>query len=149
MSRVLPCIFAASLALFGMSSPVAAQELAAANSISAATLFPTTPLVPATAVLVTAEAAEAATPTFVRNSLAKPHGRPAPLPALYVAQGALQTDVNVALPWAKTVVLDPGVELRSVTATSVAGQLNCSITDASGATIAAQNNNTLIAACTK
>ena len=48
------------------------------------------------------------------------------------SQGALQTDVNVALPWAKTVVLDPGVSLSSVTATSVAGQLNCSITDASG-----------------
>ena len=65
------------------------------------------------------------------------------------AQGALQTDVNVALPWAKTVVLDPGVELSSVTATSVGGQLNCSITDAAGATIAAQNNNTMITTCTK
>jgi hypothetical protein len=65
------------------------------------------------------------------------------------AQGALQTDVNVALPWAKTVVLDPGVTLSSVTATSVVGQLNCSITDASGAAIAVQNNNTMIANCTK
>jgi hypothetical protein len=65
------------------------------------------------------------------------------------AQGALQTDVNVALPWAKTVVLDPGVTLSSVTATSVAGQLNCAITDASGAAIAVQNNNTMIANCTK
>jgi hypothetical protein len=64
-------------------------------------------------------------------------------------QGALQTDVNVALPWSRTVVLDPGVELSSVTATSVAGQLNCSITDASGAMIAAQNNNSMIATCTK
>jgi len=65
------------------------------------------------------------------------------------SQGALQTDVNVALPWAKTVVLDPGVTLSSVTATSVTGQLNCSITDASGAAIAVQNNNTMIANCTK
>src|SRR5882757_5674543 len=65
------------------------------------------------------------------------------------AQGALQTDVNVALPWAKTVVLDPGVTLSSVTATSVTGQLNCSISDASGAAIAVQNNNTMIANCTK
>jgi hypothetical protein len=64
-------------------------------------------------------------------------------------QGALQTDVNVALPWSRTVVLDPGVELSSVTATSVGGQLNCSITDASGAMIAAQNNNSMIATCTK
>ena len=65
------------------------------------------------------------------------------------AQGALQTDVNVALPWSKTVVLDPGVTLGSVTATSVAGQLNCSITDASGTAVAVQNNNTMIANCTK
>jgi hypothetical protein len=65
------------------------------------------------------------------------------------SQGALQTDVNVALPWAKTVVLDPGVTLSSVTATSVTGHLNCSITDASGTAIAVQNNNTMIANCTK
>lgn len=64
-------------------------------------------------------------------------------------QGALQTEVNVALPWTKQVVLDPGVDLSSVTATSVAGQLNCTITDASGATVAAQNNNTMIANCTR
>jgi hypothetical protein len=65
------------------------------------------------------------------------------------SQGALQTDVNVALPWAKTVVLDPGVTLGSVTATSVAGQLNCSIADASGTAIAVQNTNTMITNCTK
>ncbi|HEX9499723.1 MAG TPA: hypothetical protein VF926_15425, partial [Mycobacterium sp.] len=65
------------------------------------------------------------------------------------AQGALQTDVNVALPWSKTVVLDPGVELSSVTATSVMGQLNCSVIDASGTAIAVQNNNTMIANCTR
>jgi Mycobacterium membrane protein len=64
-------------------------------------------------------------------------------------QGALQTDVNVALPWSKTVVLDPGVELKSVTATSVGGQLNCSITDAAGAVVAAQANNSMIATCTQ
>ena len=64
-------------------------------------------------------------------------------------QGALQTDVNVALPWTKQVVLDPGVELSSVTATSVAGQLNCTITDAAGATLAAQNNNSMITNCTR
>ena len=64
-------------------------------------------------------------------------------------QGALQTDLNVALPWTKTVVLDPGVDLTSVTATSVLGQLNCSITDAGGATIAAQATNSMITTCTK
>ena len=64
-------------------------------------------------------------------------------------QGALQTDVNVPLPWTKQVTLDPGVQLSSVTATSVGGQLNCSITDSTGATLAAQNNNTMIANCTR
>ena len=64
-------------------------------------------------------------------------------------QGALQTAVNVALPWTKQITLDPGVELSSVTATSVAGQLNCSITDGTGATLAAQNTNTMIANCTR
>ncbi|MCV7168675.1 hypothetical protein H7I41_01935 [Mycobacterium manitobense] len=64
-------------------------------------------------------------------------------------QGALQTELNVALPWTKTVVLDPGVELKSVTATSVTGQLNCAITDAAGATLASQAANTMIATCTQ
>jgi hypothetical protein len=64
-------------------------------------------------------------------------------------QGALQTDVNVALPWSKTVVLNPGVQLSSVTATSLGGHLNCAITDAYGATIALQNNNSMIATCTR
>ena len=64
-------------------------------------------------------------------------------------QGALRTDVNVALPWTKQVTLDPGVSLSSVTATSVGGQLNCSITDAAGETLAVQNNNTMITNCTR
>jgi hypothetical protein len=64
-------------------------------------------------------------------------------------QGALQTDVNVALPWTKQVTLDPGVTLSSVTATSVGGQLSCSITDASGQTLASQTNSTVIANCTR
>ena len=64
------------------------------------------------------------------------------------AQGALQTDVNVALPWTKTVVRNPGVELSSVTATSITGHLNCRITNATGETIAAQTNNTIISTCT-
>ncbi|MDH6242503.1 hypothetical protein [Mycobacterium sp. OTB74] len=65
------------------------------------------------------------------------------------SQGALQTDLNVALPWSKVVTLNPGVTLSSVTATSVTGQLNCSITDGSGAPIAAQNNNSMITTCTR
>ncbi|OAN36468.1 MmpS family transport accessory protein [Mycolicibacterium iranicum] len=65
------------------------------------------------------------------------------------AQGALQTDVNAALPWSKTIVLNPGVTLSSVTATSVSGQLNCAILDANGSLIAAQNNNSIITNCTR
>ena len=63
-------------------------------------------------------------------------------------QGFPRTDVNVALPWTKTVVLNPGVETKSVTATSLLAHLNCAITDAStGATLAIQTNNTMIANC--
>ena len=93
MSRMLPGMFVAFIAVFGVHSPAAAQELAAANTISAAILFPTTPLVPSspvTAAPVKAEATEAATPAFVRSGLPKSQGRPALLPALYAAQGALQ-----------------------------------------------------------
>ncbi|WP_458319883.1 MmpS family transport accessory protein [Mycolicibacterium brisbanense] len=64
-------------------------------------------------------------------------------------QGALQTEFNVALPWTKSVTLNPGVELKSVTATSVTGQLNCAITDANGAVLVQQANNTMIATCTQ
>lgn len=65
------------------------------------------------------------------------------------AQGALQTEFNVALPWTRSVTLDPGVELKSVTATSLTGQLNCSVTDSTGAIVVAQNTGTMITTCTK
>ena len=63
-------------------------------------------------------------------------------------QGFPRTDVNVALPWTKTFVLNPGVTTRSVTATSLTGQLNCTVTDGTGATLAAQTNNAAITTCT-
>jgi hypothetical protein len=65
------------------------------------------------------------------------------------AQGALQTEFNVALPWTRTVTLDPGVELKSVIATSLTGQLNCAVTDSSGTPLVVQNNNAMIATCTR
>jgi hypothetical protein len=119
--------------------------------------LPTTPLTPETVTTVSPAPTAEAVPTVVA---------PAPRTVTYQVtgnrqlidlvtviytdqQGALQTDVNVALPWTKQVVLNPGVDLGSVTATSMLGQLNCSITDASGATLAAQNNNSMIATCTK
>lgn len=148
---------------------------ATASSATRAPLVPTLPPETVTTVTPSAEAAPTAQPTaqpVVPPTQAVPPAQAAPPPApaprtvtyrvtgnrqlidlvtvIYTdAQGALRTDVNAALPWAKTIVLDPGVELSSVTATSVAGQLNCSITDASGAVIAAQNNNTIITNCTK
>jgi hypothetical protein len=129
----------------------------------------TTPSAPPPAAPLTPETVTTVTPTASALPTAAPtDAAPAPAPStityrvtgsrnlidlvtvIYTdAQGALQTDVNVALPWAKTVVLNPGVTLSSVTATSVMGQLNCSITDAAGAAIAVQNNNTMIANCTK
>lgn len=63
-------------------------------------------------------------------------------------QGFPRTDINVALPWTRTVVLNPGVDLKSVTATSVAGKLNCSISNGSGDTLVQQNAGTILAACT-
>lgn len=63
-------------------------------------------------------------------------------------QGFPRTDVNVALPWSRTVVLNPGVTTKSVTATSLTGQLNCTVADGTGATLATQTNNAAIASCT-
>ncbi len=120
---------------------------------------PPTPLTPETVTSVTPAPTAAAAPTPTVSA-------PAPSTITYQvtgsrqlldlvtviytdAQGALQTDFNVALPWSKTVVLNPGVTLGSVTATSVGGQLNCSITDAGGAVVAAQATNSMIASCTK
>jgi hypothetical protein len=126
-------------------------------SMPAPVPLPTAPLTPETVTTVSPAPTAEAVPTVVA---------PAPRTVTYQvtgsrqlidlvtviytdAQGALQTDVNVALPWTKQVVLNPGVDLSSVTATSMLGQLNCSITDASGATLAAQSNNSMIATCTK
>lgn len=63
-------------------------------------------------------------------------------------QGFPRTDINVALPWTRTVVLSPGVTTKSVTATSLTGQLNCTVSDGSGQVLAAQANNAAIATCT-
>ncbi|MCG7609412.1 hypothetical protein BA059_14980 [Mycolicibacterium sp. (ex Dasyatis americana)] len=128
---------------------------------------PTAPLSPETVTTVTPTPSATATPAPVPPPAAAPPAAVATPNAITYrvtgnrqlidlvtivytdAQGALQTDINVALPWAKTVVLNPGVTLKSVTATSVAGQLNCSITDASGNVLVAQANNTMITTCTQ
>ncbi|ODR12888.1 MmpS family transport accessory protein [Mycobacterium shimoidei] len=65
------------------------------------------------------------------------------------AQGLPHTDFNVSLPWSKTIVLNPGVQTKSVVATSITGRLNCVITDAQGHVVAASANNAIIATCTR
>jgi hypothetical protein len=65
------------------------------------------------------------------------------------ATGAPQTDFNVALPWSRTVVLDPGVSTRSVVATSLTGRLNCSIADGVGQNVAISTSSTMIATCSR
>ncbi|MBN9635843.1 MAG: hypothetical protein J0H22_11715 [Actinobacteria bacterium] len=150
------------------ATPTASAAPSAAPRPRVTAAPPTTSLAPETVTTVTPTAA-APTPEAVPPvDPAAPAAPAAPIPntvtyrvtgnkslldlvtVIYTdGQGALQTDVNVALPWAKTVTLNPGVTLSSVTATSVTGQLNCSISDGSGAAIAAQNNNTMIATCTK
>jgi Mycobacterium membrane protein len=65
------------------------------------------------------------------------------------AQGAPQTDFNVSLPWSRTVVLNPGVGLRSVVATSLTGHLNCSISDGVGQNVAISTSSAMIATCSR
>ena len=149
-------------------SPPAATSSAPTTSsappvaTSRAPLPPAGPLTPETVTTVAPEPTASVEPTPTAPAVAAPDPRTITyqvtgsrqlldmITVIYTdQQGALQTELNVALPWTKTVVLDPGVNLTSVTATSLMGQLNCSITDASGAAIAAQSSNTMIATCTK
>ncbi len=65
------------------------------------------------------------------------------------AQGLPHTDFNVSLPWSKTIVLNPGVQLKSVVATSLGGHLNCAITNAEGQLVAMSTSNAMIATCTR
>ncbi len=59
------------------------------------------------------------------------------------------TEFNVALPWTKVVVLNPGVQTESVIATSIYGQLNCSIVNAQGQLVKASTINSALATCTR
>lgn len=64
-------------------------------------------------------------------------------------QGFPHTDVNPALPWTRRVTLNPGVTIRSITATSLRSKLNCSITDGAGQLVAVAANDSIIATCTR
>ena len=65
------------------------------------------------------------------------------------AQGYPHTELNVALPWTKIVVLNPGVQTQSVIATSIYSRLNCSIVNAAGQPVVASTTNAMIATCTR
>ena len=122
-------------------------------------------LPPETVVTVTTTAAADAHPPAVPPPVPAPEAAPPDQTITYTVTGTRQlfdlvsviytdeqgfprTDVNVALPWSRTITLNPGVQTKSVTATSLTGQLNCSVTDAAGATLAAQIANAAIASCT-
>lgn len=71
-----------------------------------------------------------------------------PITIVYADEtGALRTVENVSLPWTMTVI--PNVPVNYVTANSGGSQLNCWITDATGATVAAQTDNTIAATCNR
>jgi len=65
------------------------------------------------------------------------------------ARGFPVTEFNVALPWTKVVVLNPGVQTESVIATSIYGQLNCSIVNAQGQVVKASTTSSALATCTR
>ena len=104
MVRSLPSVVAAVLVGVGLSqSPLAAQDLLAANTASSAVLFSAVPLAPmpasvtiaAAAVATKAESASPATstePKFVHAFVTpkEPSSRPIALPALYAMQVGLQ-----------------------------------------------------------
>lgn len=101
MFRLLPSVVVASAMVLtlGASTPAHAQELMAANTLANTVLFPVMPVAPApvamaaetTAAETTAAPVEAAqSPTLSRGSFGDRSRRPMALPALYVAQAALQ-----------------------------------------------------------
>ena len=65
------------------------------------------------------------------------------------ARGYPQTEFNVALPWSKMIVLNPGVQTLSVVATSIYSHLDCSVFNAAGQTVVASASNSMIATCTR
>jgi O-antigen ligase len=91
MSRALPGLLASLLVLFGLASSVSAQDVIADSSLLTTVLFPVAPPVPLTTA-ANAAISDAAQPrqTFTHATEARRQGRPALLPALYAAQGALQ-----------------------------------------------------------
>lgn len=63
--------------------------------------------------------------------------------------GTTRTVLGASLPWTMIVTPSPGIVGGSITATSFASQINCSITNSQNQMLAVQSNNSIIARCTK
>lgn len=133
-----------------------------------ATPGPLTSTPPATPVTVTVPGLPVETPVLVAPSVpaAAPLAQPLvdprqvvytvagnqrpddPVTIVYADEtGALRTVENISLPWTMAVI--PTVPVNYVTASSGGSQLNCWITDAHGATVAAQTDNAISATCNR
>lgn len=163
----------AAATAFVINTGVAATTDSEAGSSPAtrtvvATAGPRTTIPPATAVTVTLPPSAVETPVSVAPSLladtpaAQPIGdpreivytvagnqRPEDVVTVVYADdtGTLNTIENVSLPWTMAVIPSPDAPVNYVTATSFGSQLNCWITDATGATVTSQVQNTITATC--
>ncbi|MGH3725154.1 MAG: MmpS family transport accessory protein [Mycobacterium sp.] len=63
--------------------------------------------------------------------------------------GATRTVLGASLPWTMIVNPSPGIVGGSITATSFASQINCSISNSENQMLAVQSNNNIIARCAK
>ncbi len=169
----------ATATAFVMKTGVAATTITEANGLNGnpptrtvvATPGPRTSTPPADAVTVTmtpgssppAETLVSVAPT-TSAPVAQPMGDPReivytvagnqrpedPVTIVYADDtGALRTAENVSLPWTMAVVPSPDAPVNYVTATSFGSQLNCWITDAVGATVASQVQNTITTTCNR
>jgi hypothetical protein len=145
---------------FGSATPTRTVVAIPAPRTSTPPLAPVTVTVPGlpveTPVMVTQSTAPAAAPMaqttvdprqviYTVSGNARPDD---PVTVTYADEnGALRTAENVSLPWQLTVT--PTVPVNYVTASSGGSQLNCWITDARGATVAAQTDNAISATCNR
>ena len=65
------------------------------------------------------------------------------------ARGYPKTEFNVALPWTKVVVLNPGVQTESVVVTSIYSSVNCAIVNGYGQPVVTSATNKNLATCTR
>ncbi|AKC39942.1 MmpS3 protein [Mycolicibacterium phlei] len=63
--------------------------------------------------------------------------------------GTTRTVLGASLPWTMIVTPSPGITGGSITATSFASQINCSITNSESQILAVQSSNSIIARCAK